>query len=220
MIQRTGLLMNSITRRRLIAKMATSTCFSAISRSFGLTSNRAADATPDQESDRKTSGYDSIRQPMEILEAKKPGSLSFEEYIKSRALTRSMIENVMMQMELKPRLWRMDCVLGWISGEGGFVPGMAIDRSASICTYQSKGACTPFVCADRKPRINTYGDSFTLCDQVKESETWQEYLAGGREFKKRAGSSAAYALGRAFPAITQSPDPIRSPNSSSTSTEY
>ena len=27
-------------------------------------------------------------------------------------------------------------------------------------------------------RINTYGDSFTQCHQVSDSETWQEYLAG------------------------------------------
>jgi len=31
--------------------------------------------------------------------------------------------------------------------------------------------------AGRKCRINTYGDSFTLCHQVSDGETWQEYLA-------------------------------------------
>ena len=31
---------------------------------------------------------------------------------------------------------------------------------------------------DKPCRINTYGDSFTLCHQVSDSETWQEYLAG------------------------------------------
>jgi hypothetical protein len=31
--------------------------------------------------------------------------------------------------------------------------------------------------ADRKARINTYGDSFTQCEQVSDGETWQERLA-------------------------------------------
>jgi hypothetical protein len=31
--------------------------------------------------------------------------------------------------------------------------------------------------ADRKCRINTYGNSFTMCHQVSDGETWQEYLA-------------------------------------------
>jgi hypothetical protein len=31
--------------------------------------------------------------------------------------------------------------------------------------------------SDKKPRINTYGDSFTQCHQVSDGETWQEYLA-------------------------------------------
>lgn len=31
--------------------------------------------------------------------------------------------------------------------------------------------------ADQKPRINTYGNSFTQCHQVSDGETWQEYLA-------------------------------------------
>ena len=31
---------------------------------------------------------------------------------------------------------------------------------------------------ERPCRINTYGNSFTQCHQVSDSETWQEYLAG------------------------------------------
>ncbi len=31
---------------------------------------------------------------------------------------------------------------------------------------------------NRKARINTYGDSFTECEQVGDGQTWQEYLAG------------------------------------------
>ena len=43
---------------------------------------------------------------------------------------------------------------------------------------QTNGARTSFVYAGRPCRINTYGDSFTQCHQVSDSETWQEYLAG------------------------------------------
>jgi hypothetical protein len=53
-----------------------------------------------------------------------------------------------------------------------------MDKSATISTVQANGARTSFVYAGKKCRINTYGDSFTQCHQVSDTETWQEYLAG------------------------------------------
>jgi lysophospholipase L1-like esterase len=61
-------------------------------------------------------------------------------------------------------------------GEEGGLPG-GIDGSANVGTFQPNGARTAFMYADQKPRINTYGDSFTHGDQVNDGETWQEYLA-------------------------------------------
>ena len=31
--------------------------------------------------------------------------------------------------------------------------------------------------SEKKCRINTYGDSYTMCHQVSDHETWQEVLA-------------------------------------------
>ena len=57
------------------------------------------------------------------------------------------------------------------------MPTDGIDHSATISTAQPDGARTSYMYADKKCRINTYGDSFTQCHQVSDGETWQEYLA-------------------------------------------
>jgi hypothetical protein len=58
------------------------------------------------------------------------------------------------------------------------MPKDGIDRSSTISTSQTNGMRTAHAYVDKPCRINTYGDSFTLCHQVSDSETWQEYLAG------------------------------------------
>jgi hypothetical protein len=47
-----------------------------------------------------------------------------------------------------------------------------------MATFQPDGARSRFLYAGRKPRINSYGNSFTECNQLSDGETWQEYLAG------------------------------------------
>jgi hypothetical protein len=71
---------------------------------------------------------------------------------------------------------KYDSELGWLvrsmrrnDGAGG-----------SIATYTYDGAlgARRFInAADQPGRINTFGDSFTQCDQVSDGETWQEDLA-------------------------------------------
>jgi hypothetical protein len=58
------------------------------------------------------------------------------------------------------------------------MPRDGINQSSTISTAQSNGMRTAHAYVDKPCRINTYGDSFTLCHQVSDSETWQEYLAG------------------------------------------
>jgi len=60
---------------------------------------------------------------------------------------------------------------------GNYMPRDGLDRSSTISTIQSNGARTSFMYRDKPCRINTYGDSFTQCNQVNDGETWQEYLA-------------------------------------------
>ena len=52
-----------------------------------------------------------------------------------------------------------------------------IGRSISSYSYGESGARRMTRHADRPCRVNTYGDSFTHCDQVSDGETWQEVLA-------------------------------------------
>lgn len=52
-----------------------------------------------------------------------------------------------------------------------------MDDSRSIYTYESNGARRIMHYRDRPCRLNTYGDSFTMCHQVSDGETWQEALS-------------------------------------------
>ncbi len=52
-----------------------------------------------------------------------------------------------------------------------------VDESVAVYSYDLHGARRTVTHADGKCRINTYGDSFTDCDQVNDCESWQEVLA-------------------------------------------
>ncbi len=52
-----------------------------------------------------------------------------------------------------------------------------VDGSYAVCRHGPFGERRTLNYADQPCRINTYGDSFTQCDQVSDGETWQEYLA-------------------------------------------
>ena len=52
-----------------------------------------------------------------------------------------------------------------------------VDDSVAVYSYDLHGARRMLTHADRDCRINTYGDSFTDCDQVNDGESWQEVLA-------------------------------------------
>lgn len=70
---------------------------------------------------------------------------------------------------------RYDRVLGWMPTAGTYRHG--IDGSLTRYSYDSSGG-RRMIRHGRQPcRINTYGNSFTHCDQVNDGETWQEVLA-------------------------------------------
>ncbi len=101
-----------------------------------------------------------------------PG-MSFEEYIKNSALQKSEID---VFLDPDQHSWaQYDPELGYILGND--MPGDGLDNSHTISTVGPDGARTRHNYAERPCRINTYGDSFTLCHQVSDGETWQEYLA-------------------------------------------
>ncbi len=53
----------------------------------------------------------------------------------------------------------------------------ALGNTLASYRYDEFGARHMLRHADRPCRVNTYGDSFTHCDQVNDGETWQEILA-------------------------------------------
>ncbi len=52
-----------------------------------------------------------------------------------------------------------------------------LDNSFTIGSYEKDGQRRMINYADRPCRINAYGNSFTMCHQVNDGETWEEYLA-------------------------------------------
>ena len=70
-----------------------------------------------------------------------------------------------------------DGELGWLLSDC-YVPD-GVDGSWSRYNYEDDGQGSRKIInyADKKCRINTYGDSFTQCHQVSDGETWQEILA-------------------------------------------
>ncbi|MHB0958626.1 MAG: hypothetical protein ACYC0X_16245 [Pirellulaceae bacterium] len=100
------------------------------------------------------------------------GSVSFVEYLRESAVATELVDRFLQG----PNWAQFDSDLGYILGN--YFPADGMDDSATISTVQPNGARTSLVYANRKCRVNTYGDSFTQCHQVSDAETWQEYLAG------------------------------------------
>ena len=70
---------------------------------------------------------------------------------------------------------KYDAEIGWVHQAGSFKHG--VDDAVSLYSYDPSGARRMIMYSDRPCRINTYGNSFTHCDQVSDGETWQERLA-------------------------------------------
>ena len=101
----------------------------------------------------------------------KSSKQTFEEFLRGSAVSREVIDRFLHG----PSWARFDPELGYILWN--YAPTDGIGGSATLSTVQANGARTSFLYADKKCRINTYGDSFTQCHQVSDGETWQEYLA-------------------------------------------
>ncbi|MHC4119233.1 MAG: hypothetical protein ACYSWO_17195 [Planctomycetota bacterium] len=96
---------------------------------------------------------------------------SFREYVEETVPVREEID-----VFLNDLSWaRFDGDVGYVLGN--YMPRDGLDGSSTISTIRSNGARTSFMYKDKPCRINTYGDSFTACNQVNDGETWQEYLA-------------------------------------------
>lgn len=70
---------------------------------------------------------------------------------------------------------KYDAELGYLHIDRDFREGL----NGAVCSYRYNklDARRTIAHADKPCRINTYGDSFTSCEQVSDGETWQEVLA-------------------------------------------
>lgn len=109
--------------------------------------------------------------PSLLLSQAKATGLSYEQYIRDVVPSKEEID-----VFLNDISWaRFDADVGYILSN--YIPRDGIDGTSTISTIQANGARTSFMYKDKPCRINTYGNSFTQCNQVNDGETWQEYLA-------------------------------------------
>ena len=126
------------------------------------------------------------------LASRPPELPSFEQYIRKAVVPREDIDRF-----LRGPSWaKFDPETGYIL-RNSLMP-WGIDNSSTIETTQTSGARTMLLYANRKVRINTYGDSYTECAQVSDGETWQEYLAGHLGEPVRNFGVGGYGLYQAY----------------------
>lgn len=92
--------------------------------------------------------------------------------------------------------WTFDADLGWIISD--CVRRDGVDKSKTFYHYEPDGARRVTNFADRPCRIHTFGDSFTHCDQVNNSETWQEFLAAHLQEPVRNYGAGGYSVYQAY----------------------
>ena len=111
--------------------------------------------------------------PNFLIGGTQPGEKkSYVEYLEKSAVPKEELD-----IFLNQDSWaQFDPEVGYILGN--YMPHDGIDNSYTLSTVMKDGKRTNSVYADKPCRINTYGNSFTHCHQVSDSETWQEYLAG------------------------------------------
>jgi len=88
--------------------------------------------------------------------------------------------------------------LGWLLRNAHFDEG--VDGSTCYYEYVGDGAHErrTIAYADKPCRINTYGDSFTMCHQVNDGETWQEVLGSHLLEPVRNFGVGAWSVYQAF----------------------
>ena len=87
--------------------------------------------------------------------------------------------------------------------ELGYLPRNAIlrdgmDGACSTYRYAPEGHRKQVNYADQPCRINTYGNSFTQCQQVSDGESWQEVLAAHLGEPIRNFGSGGYGVNQAY----------------------
>ena len=102
-------------------------------------------------------------------------TMTTREFLRKAVLRKKDVDNFL-YINPKQEQWAFfDPELGYRLRNS--IVGDGIDGSVSLANFAPAGERMRVNWADKRCRINTYGNSFTQCQQVSDGETWQEYLA-------------------------------------------
>ena len=100
-------------------------------------------------------------------------NITTQEFLRDAVLTKEMVDRFLDADALNFTMF--DSELGYAPRD--YVMDDGIDGSYTINQFLPTGERRPLNFVDQPCRINTYGNSFTQCNQVSDGESWQEYLA-------------------------------------------
>ena len=103
----------------------------------------------------------------------KYGSITTREFLRDAVLTREIVDRFLDPDALN--FTAFDTELGY--GPRDYVMHDGVDGSYTINRFLPSGERMPLNFVGLPCRINTYGNSFTQCNQASDGESWQEYLA-------------------------------------------
>ena len=103
-----------------------------------------------------------------------PDRKTITDFLRSHVLRREEVDAFLDPQA--PHWARFDAELGYVLHDCTVQDGM--DGSYTIGAYLSTGERRVINYAELPCRLSCFGDSFTMCHQVSDSETWEEYLAG------------------------------------------
>ena len=103
----------------------------------------------------------------------KYGDITTREFLQDAVLTREMVDRFLDPEALNFTMF--DSELGYAPRD--YVMDDGVDGSFTINQFLPSGERRPLNFVGLPCRINTYGNSFTQCNQVSDGESWQEYLA-------------------------------------------
>ena len=95
------------------------------------------------------------------------------EYLKTLIYTKEDVDNWFARSAFP--FCKYDGIMGYLHIDRSFQEGL--DNSWASYSYDIHDARRILMYPEAPCRINTYGDSFTSCEQVNDGETWQEVLA-------------------------------------------
>src|SRR5262245_30318540 len=112
------------------------------------------------------------------------------DYLRPLLLSREDVGRWLKQQEFP--FCKYDAELGYLHTDRDFPEG----QDGAVCRYRydKLDARRMFAHAGEPCRINTYGDSYTSCEQVSDGETWQESLAAHLGEQVRNYGIGAYSV--------------------------